>query len=227
MDELFRGARKIAVKGRGQVEGIEKAVAAGGVASEMELAQFGESINMLFSAMQQLHTLLPREPMNRRQLWTDKIVQLDEELSLLQNANQKLWTERNEELMQRNLRQQLFGEVHGASNGDAAISMGGFGGGNGPMYSFEEEAKMLNSSNSTVDTILMTGRSALDSLQLQGATLKGTKRKMLDVANSMGVSKKLIRSIEKKENETAVIIYGGMIILSFVLVVLFIWKKVL
>jgi len=222
MEETYKSSKKLALEARARLESAERQVCglgsqsgAGGVA---EMRALDDAINALGACAQELHLLLPKENVHRRrQYWEPRMAQLDDELRDLSVAKARLDQRVSKEKRESDMREQLFG---GARTGDAAIPIGA-------SYSYEQEASILNQSQNAVDSILESGKSALNALNIQRATLKGTKRKMLDVANNLGVSKDLIRSIERKENEVALLVYAGMAVFTLILVALFVWRKIL
>jgi len=49
---------------------------------------------------------------------------------------------------------------------------------------------------------------------------------MLDVANVLGISHSVIRMIEGREKVDALIVYGGMIFVTLIVLGIYIWKKI-
>lgn len=62
-----------------------------------------------------------------------------------------------------------------------------------------------------MDDVLGQGAEILQSLQDQRDVLKGAKRKLLDVANSLGMSDTVIRLIERRSVGDKYILIGGMV----------------
>ncbi|KAG0255678.1 protein transport protein bos1 [Mortierella polycephala] len=63
-----------------------------------------------------------------------------------------------------------------------------------------------------LDDLLNQGKAALDDLYQQRTKLKWTQRKMLDVANTLGLSRNVIQLIERRSSEDKWIFYAGVII---------------
>lgn len=72
-----------------------------------------------------------------------------------------------------------------------------------------KEGERLNNSNSKVDGLINMGREAIKELQSQRDTLKGARKRMLDVANYLGLSSSVIKLIEKRSAEDKWILWGG------------------
>jgi len=76
--------------------------------------------------------------------------------------------------------------------------------------------------NSHLDSILAQGAELMSGLQHQGSTLKGVKKKVLDVANTLGMSNTVIRMIERRgEGDKVVLIVGILLTCLFMALVLY------
>lgn len=74
--------------------------------------------------------------------------------------------------------------------------------------------------------MIFTGSSALDNLREQRMTLKGTQRRILDVANTLGLSNTTMRLIENRVRQDKYILFGGMFItLTVILLVIYYVKS--
>jgi hypothetical protein len=91
-------------------------------------------------------------------------------------------------------------------NGEAGLAM------------LAREHDVLTSSLNTVSDSIAMASNSLDSLRRQHFTLKNARRKLLDVATSLGLSRRTIQWIEQQENVNNLIFVGGSI---FVLVCVF------
>eukprot|EP00184_Porphyridium_aerugineum_P005065 CAMPEP_0184695100 /NCGR_PEP_ID=MMETSP0313-20130426/2841_1 /TAXON_ID=2792 /ORGANISM="Porphyridium aerugineum, Strain SAG 1380-2" /LENGTH=217 /DNA_ID=CAMNT_0027153493 /DNA_START=168 /DNA_END=821 /DNA_ORIENTATION=- len=217
MEDAFRVARKLAVDTQTKLSLWETSTSLG-QQSELQIGA-QDSLRALESASQQIHTLVPRVEQKKRDYWNSRVMQLDEEISALQKSFENLCRKRHADMQEQQMRQDLFRERI-QHHGDASIPIGSFA-------SLEQERQSLSQSDNMMNGILTTGRAALETLQKQRITMKGTKKKLIDVANKIGVGKELIRKIEAKENETALLVYGGMFVMTIILIILFIWKKLL
>lgn len=56
------------------------------------------------------------------------------------------------------------------------------------------------------------GSSILSNLRDQGSVLKGAQKKVLDLANTLGLSNTVLRLIERRAVQDKYILYGGMIV---------------
>lgn len=71
--------------------------------------------------------------------------------------------------------------------------------------------------------MLEQGRLALMSLQLQGATLKNIRKKMISMGNVLGLSSTVIHSIERRTAGDWWILFGGMLVTLVVMFFLYKW----
>ncbi|XP_044268650.1 probable Golgi SNAP receptor complex member 2 [Tribolium madens] len=86
-------------------------------------------------------------------------------------------------------------------------------------YALQHQNSLQNS-NRGVDEMLHTGVNALESLRSQRLTLKGAHRRIMDMANTLGLSNHTMRLIEKRAGEDKYILMLGIVIT--VLVIIFI-----
>ncbi|KAI4878868.1 hypothetical protein NFI96_000725 [Prochilodus magdalenae] len=70
----------------------------------------------------------------------------------------------------------------------------------------------LHSAHRGMDDLLGSGSSILNGLRDQRGTLKGTHKKMLDVANMLGLSNTVMRLIEKRATQDKFIMITGMLV---------------
>lgn len=98
-------------------------------------------------------------------------------------------------------RQQLFGARKDSGNEQSLL----------------KENRGLEDAHNMLDQMLGQGRSTLDQMRNQNVTLKNAKRKMLDVANVMGLSSSLVGVIDRRQTVDKWIVYGGMLGISLLL----------
>uniref|UniRef100_A0A672SG89 Golgi SNAP receptor complex member 2 n=1 Tax=Sinocyclocheilus grahami TaxID=75366 RepID=A0A672SG89_SINGR len=75
----------------------------------------------------------------------------------------------------------------------------------------------LQNAHRGMDDLLGSGSSILNGLRDQRSTLKGTHKKMLDVANMLGLSNTVMRFIEKRASQDKFIMMAGMLATCFVM----------
>lgn len=89
-------------------------------------------------------------------------------------------------------------------------------------YALQHQNSLQNS-NRGVDEMLHTGASTLESLRSQRLTLKGAQRRIMDMANTLGLSNHTMRLIEKRAFEDKYILMLGMVITLIVIVLVIIY----
>ena len=70
----------------------------------------------------------------------------------------------------------------------------------------------LQNSHRGLDDLLVAGSNVLGSLREQTVSLKGTQKKILDIANMLGLSNTVMRLIEKRTSQDKIILFVGMFV---------------
>ncbi|KIM40195.1 hypothetical protein M413DRAFT_446356 [Hebeloma cylindrosporum] len=78
-----------------------------------------------------------------------------------------------------------------------------------------DEHTFLQNTETRLDEFLAQGREVLDNLVDQRNILKGTQRRILDVANTLGLSRNVIGWIEKRSTQDTYIFLGGAVFTFF------------
>ncbi|KAH8119392.1 golgi SNAP receptor complex member bos1 [Phellopilus nigrolimitatus] len=84
-----------------------------------------------------------------------------------------------------------------------------------PMTSFDREGfalhehSFIQNTETRLDEFLAQGREVLDNLVDQRNMLKGTQRRLLDAANTLGLSRDVISWIERRSTQDMYIFFGG------------------
>jgi len=78
-----------------------------------------------------------------------------------------------------------------------------------------DEHSFIQSTESRLDEFLAQGREVLDNLVDQRNMLKGTQRRLLSAANTLGLSREVIGWIEKRSTQDAYIFLGGSVFTFF------------
>lgn len=74
-----------------------------------------------------------------------------------------------------------------------------------------------------VDEMLLTGNSALESLRSQRFTLKGAHRKIVDMANTLGLSTHTMRLIDRRVAQDKILLFGGMFVTIIIIILVIIY----
>lgn len=89
-------------------------------------------------------------------------------------------------------------------------------------YALQHQNSLQNAHRG-VDEMLHTGANALESLRNQRLTLKGAHRRVMDMANTLGLSNHTMRLIERRVREDKVILILGMVITLLVIVLVIVY----
>ena len=93
------------------------------------------------------------------------------------------------------------------------------------MDYFLQESDKLGKSNTAMDNILAMGQASLQSLYEDRDIFKRTKKRLLDIGNSLGLSHTVLRLIEQRTLQDKIILWTGMILTTILLGFLYIWLK--
>lgn len=89
-------------------------------------------------------------------------------------------------------------------------------------YALQHQSSLQNS-HKGVDEMLHTGTNALESLRSQRMTLKGAQRRIMDMANTLGLSNHTMRLIEKRAREDKYVLLLGIVVTLVVIVLVIIY----
>ncbi|WPT13572.1 Membrin-12 [Picochlorum sp. SENEW3] len=91
-------------------------------------------------------------------------------------------------------------------------------------FDVEAEGKeRIRRSKQVAEEAYQTGLSVLSSMAQQRDVLKSAHRKVLDVLNTIGMSDSVLRIAERRIAVDKLIAYGGMAVITLVLVILYYW----
>uniref|UniRef100_A0A8C9HUC9 Golgi SNAP receptor complex member 2 n=1 Tax=Piliocolobus tephrosceles TaxID=591936 RepID=A0A8C9HUC9_9PRIM len=146
------------------------------------------SIDQIFSRLERLEILSSKEPPNKRQNAKLRVDQLKYDVQHLQTALRNFQHRRHAREQQERQREELLSRTFTTNDSDTTIPM--------------DESLQFNSSLQKVhhgmDDLILDGHNILDGLRTQRLTLKGTQKKILDIANMLGLSNTVMRLIEKR-----------------------------
>jgi len=78
----------------------------------------------------------------------------------------------------------------------------------------------LDNSRRMASELMDMGHSILQKLREQNITLKRARKRLLDMANTIGLSRAVMRFIERRQMQDQIIVFGGMILIVILFVVL-------
>uniref|UniRef100_A0A3Q2U3Q6 Golgi SNAP receptor complex member 2 n=1 Tax=Fundulus heteroclitus TaxID=8078 RepID=A0A3Q2U3Q6_FUNHE len=135
-------------------------------------------IDQIFNHLERLEILASKEPPNRRQNAKLRVDQLKYDVQHLRTALQNFQHRRYTREAQEREREELLSRTFTTNDADTSIHI-------------DESIQMnsgLRNAHRGMDDLLGSGSSILNGLRDQRETLKGTHKKMLDVANMLGLS---------------------------------------
>uniref|UniRef100_A0A8C9TRJ3 Golgi SNAP receptor complex member 2 n=1 Tax=Scleropages formosus TaxID=113540 RepID=A0A8C9TRJ3_SCLFO len=164
-------------------------------------------IDSIFSHLERLEMLASKEPPNRRQNAKLRVDQLKYDVQHLQTGLRNFQHRRYAREAQEREREELMARTFTTNDADTSI----------PIDETLQFNSSLHNAHRGMDELLGSGSSILDGLRDQRGTLKGTHKKMLDVANMLGLSNTVMRLIEKRAFQDKFIMIGGMLVTCVVM----------
>lgn len=168
------------------------------------------SLDELQRQLDLLEQFLAKETPAQREIWRRKILELREDASSIRrqgeyfsrmaNSNIRIQKEREELLTRRRRRREV-----------------GMGDAESAMQDLAEESTSLTSSQNMVGELLMSGQAQLNALIDQKRRMRGVKRMVLNIGNTLGLSSKTMRMIEKRDETDMYIVFGGMFVTCIVI----------
>lgn len=222
MDGLHRRLRRTLLSTRTQLETLEAAASNNQLdpaASEEIRSSFQHNLRELLQGISEMRTAMAREPPARRDVWRARLSGLEEELGELQAADARIGGRFQGIAAEVRVREDLLRRRGGG--GDAVIGFGDTGAG---VAGVLDEGKRLESGGKGVSQILATGTGALEALVNQRVRLKGARRKVMDVVNTMDAGRRLIAQIERRDRRDTVLMYSCMAGILMLLGIAVIWK---
>ncbi|XP_032831401.1 Golgi SNAP receptor complex member 2 [Petromyzon marinus] len=167
-----------------------------------------EHIEQIFSSCERLEILASKEPPNRRPNAKLRVDQLKYDVQHLRAALQNFAHRRLKREQTERDREELLAKSFTTNDADTSIAI--------------DEALQYNSSlrnaHSGMDDLIASGSGIIDGLRDQRRTLKGAQKKILDVANMLGLSNTVMRLIEKRATQDKAIMVVGMLITCLIMI---------
>uniref|UniRef100_A0A7S0G345 Uncharacterized protein n=1 Tax=Rhodosorus marinus TaxID=101924 RepID=A0A7S0G345_9RHOD len=207
MEDLYRDAKRGVRDSQVFLERLEQDPSFGNA----DFEALRGTLEALRVAQVQLGQNFNSEPAHKREIWRQKLLQLEQNIVDLYQRQERCLSKARAAQSEQRIRDELLGRRSQANGGDTTIQIDGY----------EAEAKSLNRSSTMSDQIVETGSNIVEMLHSQRQKLKGAKKKVLDMANQLGVSKELIRSIERRELADTYLVFGFIGLL--ILIILIIW----
>ncbi|XP_010559603.1 Golgi SNAP receptor complex member 2 isoform X1 [Harpia harpyja] len=159
-------------------------------------------IDNIFSNLERLEILSSKEPPNKRQNAKLRVDQLKYDVQHLQTALRNFQHRRYIREQQERQREELLARTFTTNDSDTTI----------PIDETLQFNESLQNAHRGMDDLIGSGTNILQGLRDQRVTLKGTHKKILDVANMLGLSNTVMRLIEKRAFQDKYFMIGGMIL---------------
>ncbi|XP_053694643.1 probable Golgi SNAP receptor complex member 2 [Sabethes cyaneus] len=156
-----------------------------------------------------LDVLLYKVPVAQRPSTKMRVDQLKYDLRHLQAALRLYQDKKARRELEHAERESLLNKRFTA-NSDTSIDID---------YSLQHNNAMQNAHRG-VDEMIWTGSSILDGLRNQRETLKGARKRIMDVGNTLGLSNQTMKMIERRLVEDKYVMIGGMIVTLLIITVI-------
>lgn len=164
-------------------------------------------IDQITSNCERLDILVNKEPPPRRPNAKLRVDQLKYDCQHLQAALRNLQHRRYGREREIRDREELLSRSFRTNEQETSIAIDG---------SIQMNSS-LNNAHRGVDDLLGSGSNILSNLREQRYTLKGAHKRVLDVANTLGLSNTVMRYIERRTIQDKFILFGGMLVTCVVM----------
>lgn len=210
ISSLLRGAKSQSLRIHDDLIQLEQS----NPAFDSNVASLESRVNTALAELEvkirKLRKLAAQESAARRPLWEAKVRNISSTCANLRATfdDHRTKVARSETIQQQ--RDALFGDAEGGmlARTDAEL--------------FGQEADSIARSNRMVDEYTEMSQANLEAIRRQGVQMKSAHRKLYDIANSLGVSRSLLRVIERRSFWDKLIVYSGMVVT--LLVMFFMWR---
>lgn len=210
MESLYTNTNKLIQEVQGDLGKLAKNTDKDGI--HLFENEIQAKIDIIVSNCERLTILVNKEQPTRRASAKLRVDQLKYDCQHIQAGLKQLQQKRYMLEKQERDREELMSRTFAANDQDTAIQID---------HAVQHHDR-LAFSNREMDNMIMSGHGVLENLKSQRLTLKGAQRKILDLANTLGLSNTVMRLIERRTYQDKFILYGGMIV---TLIIMFlIWK---
>lgn len=164
-------------------------------------------IDQVVSNCERLEILVNKEPPARRPNAKLRVDQLKYDCQHLQSAMRQLQHRRYQKEEEEREREALLSRSFAPNDSDTSIMID---------HALQHN-QQLHNANRGMDELLSTGSNVITNLREQRVTLKGAQKKILDIANTLGLSNTVLRLIERRTYQDKFILYGGMILTCIIM----------
>ncbi|XP_059049291.1 probable Golgi SNAP receptor complex member 2 [Achroia grisella] len=168
-------------------------------------------INSITSNCEKLDIYVYKTPVNQRPMAKMRVDQLKYDNKHIQASLTNSQSKRMRREQERLDREQLLNRRFGHDHTEITVDY------------LAQEQNSLQNSHRNVDEMIHTGSNILDTLRTNRETLKGAHRRLIDLANTLGLSNATISLIERRVSQDKYILFGGMFLTLTVIVIVIIY----
>ncbi|MCJ1297196.1 Golgi SNAP receptor complex member 2 [Xylographa carneopallida] len=195
---LFPDAQRALLRLQHDVSAYESAVDR---SASMERS-IDSTLASLLRLVQDMESLCSSEHPARREMWRTRIRAMSDEVLSIRAGYARVQQTQQRRQHEQAVRADLLSGAQRRRDGGSASG----------IDSLARENDSLLNSHRLLDEFTAMASASLDSLQRQRGALKGVHRKVLDVANSIGMSSSLLRMIERTETFNALLVATGAVV---------------
>ncbi|XP_066258975.1 probable Golgi SNAP receptor complex member 2 [Euwallacea similis] len=205
MEELYNQTNKLIQQTQQRFKVLE-----GNVPNALDVeAEISENIKQIQNNCERLDLYIYKLPIDHRQNVKMRSDQLKYDNRHLQAALEAAKQKRTRRESAANEREQLLNRRFAPNPDLTTINMD---------YSIQHHGSLLNA-NQGVDEMIYTGVNTLESLRSQRSVLKGAHKRIMDMANTLGLSNHTMRLIEKRISEDKGVFIAGVVV-TFIIIIL-------
>eukprot|EP01117_Protostelium_nocturnum_P020059 TRINITY_DN8866_c0_g1_i1.p1 TRINITY_DN8866_c0_g1~~TRINITY_DN8866_c0_g1_i1.p1 ORF type:complete len:217 (-),score=74.99 TRINITY_DN8866_c0_g1_i1:191-841(-) len=196
LDARYKEANRLLLESRDQLEQIET-----GMETTIQVeSKISTNLNSLSRLSELLETQIDSQPPAKKELWRIRVKQLSDECRSLRSSLSNYLQERYKKTKQEEERNQLFERRTAKAGGGSNLA------------TIQKEGDSLETSIHMVSDLQQSGMAILEGINSQNDLIRNIQKKVYDVGISIGLSKSVMRVIERKIFVDRLIIYGGMVL---------------
>ncbi|XP_026764134.1 probable Golgi SNAP receptor complex member 2 [Galleria mellonella] len=168
-------------------------------------------INAISANCEKLDIYVYKTPINQRPMAKMRVDQLKYDNKHIQASLTNSQSKRIRREQERLDREQLLNRRFGHDHTEITVDY------------LSQERNSLQNSHRNVDEMIHTGSNILGTLRGNRETLKGAHRRLIDLANTLGLSNATISLIERRVSQDKYILFGGMFLTLTIIVLVIIY----
>ncbi|KAM3966588.1 golgi SNAP receptor complex member 2 [Aphomia sociella] len=168
-------------------------------------------INAIAANCEKMDIYVYKTPINQRPMAKMRVDQLKYDNKHLQASLTNSQNKRLRREQERMDREQLLNRRFGHDHTEITVDY------------LAQEHNSLQNSHRNVDEMIHTGSNILGTLRSNRETLKGAHRRLIDLANTLGLSNATISLIERRVSQDKYVLFGGMFLTLTIIVLVIIY----